>query len=121
MWLSRAHCCCARIALATSFWLTLSQHFLCSQPPSAQSIDEEITRQKQIAERFLTVLERNPRRGTALDRTYGFHVENGTLESFLKDLRSRVSSTPTDGVAWMILGLLESQRSRDAAAVEAFT
>ena len=89
-------------------------------PPAAE-IDAESARQQQIVDRFLTVLERNPRRGTALDRIYGFHVENGTLETFAQSLRERTAKTPDDGVGWMILGLVESQRGRDAAAVEAFT
>src|SRR5437867_11740343 len=81
--------------------------------------DEEIARQRQIVERFAAVLERNPRRGTALDKIYGFHVENGSIEEFVKQLRKRVASKPDDGTGWLILGLVESQRSRDAAAVEA--
>ena len=45
----------------------------------------------------MTVLERNPRRGTALDKIYGFHVENGTIEAFVKQLRERVAAKPDDG------------------------
>jgi tetratricopeptide (TPR) repeat protein len=69
----------------------------------------------------LTVLERNPRRGTALDKVYGFHIENGSIEAFCQELRQRVEQKPDDGAGWMILGLVESQRGRDAAAVEALT
>src|SRR5947209_17958673 len=87
------------------------------QAPSPAA-DEEAARQQQIVARFLTVLERNPRRGTALDKIYGFHIENGTIEDFVKQLRERVAAKPDDGVGWMILGLVESQRGRDAAAVE---
>src|SRR5262245_23922665 len=86
-----------------------------AQPPT----DEETARQQQIIARFLTVLERNPRRGTALDKIYGFHIENGSIEEFVKQLRVRTASKPEDGAGWMILGLVESQRGRDAAAVEA--
>ncbi|HEY2412465.1 MAG TPA: DUF1583 domain-containing protein [Pirellulaceae bacterium] len=82
-------------------------------------IDEELARQRQIVERFVGVLERNPRRGTALDRIYGFHIENGTIEKFVKELRERVNAQPADGKGWMILGIVEAQRGRDSAAVEA--
>src|SRR5262245_16592398 len=88
-----------------------------AQPPT----DEETARQQQIIARFLTVLERNPRRGTALDKIYGFHIENGSIEEFVKQLRERTASKPEDGAGWLILGLVESQRGRDAAAVEALT
>ena len=43
----------------------------------------------------LTVLEKNPRRGTALDKIYGFHVENGSLEPVRQDvLRDRDGEGP---------------------------
>src|SRR6478672_8261049 len=88
-----------------------------AQPPP----DEDTARQQQIIARFVTVLERNPRRGTALDKIYGFHIENGSIEEFVKQLRERTASKPDDGAGWMILGLIESQRGRDAAAVESLT
>src|SRR6187399_140228 len=84
-------------------------------------LDEELARQRQIVERFVGVLERNPRRGTALDRIYGFHIENGTIEKYVKDLRERLAAKPEDGPGWMILGLVESQRGHDALAVEALS
>src|SRR5205814_7509852 len=87
----------------------------------ATDVDEEFARQRQIVDRFLTVLERNPRRGTALDKVYGFHIENGSIEEFVKQLHERVANKPDDGAGWMILGLVESQRGRDAAAVEALS
>ena len=70
-------------------------------------------------ERFLSLLERNPRRGTALDRVYGYHVERGTLDAFIKVEQDRVAKNPKDGTGWLILGLLECQRGQDAAAVTA--
>ena len=70
-------------------------------------------------QRFLSLLERNPRKGTALDRVYGFHVERGSLDDFIKSYRDRLDKKPDDGTAWLILGLLEFQRGQDAAAVTA--
>jgi Flp pilus assembly protein TadD len=82
---------------------------------------EDALAQQRIADRFLAVLERNPRRGTALDKVYGFHVENGSLESFVKLLHDRTAARPDDGTSWMILGLIENQRGHDAAAAAALT
>ncbi len=76
--------------------------------------------QIKAAERFLTVLEKTPRRGTALDRVYGHHVEFGTLDQFLGKLREKTQTLPDDGTAWMLLGLFESQRGQDGAAADAF-
>src|SRR5262249_53552493 len=85
--------------------------------PEAPSPEDE--RERQAMERFLSLLEKNPRRGTALDRVYGYHVERGTLDAFVKRFEDRVARDPNDGTGWMVLGLLESQRGQDAAAIKA--
>ena len=94
------------------------------QNPSEQSTDEEYSeeelKQIQLAERFLGVLEKNPRRGTALDRVYGHHIEFGSLDGFIESLKKRTTETPDDGALWMVLGLFESQRGQDADAAKAF-
>ncbi|HVX15288.1 MAG TPA: DUF1583 domain-containing protein [Pirellulales bacterium] len=89
-----------------------------SAPDVATDADEQ--RDLQVMERFLTVLEKNPRRGTALDRIYGYHVERGTLDQLVERYRQRTANDAADAPAWMIVGLLESQRGHDAAAVAAF-
>ena len=91
-----------------------------AQNAAVDELSDEEQRQVQIAERFLTVLEKSPRRGTALDRIYGHHVEFGTLDEFLDSLGRRVKENPDDGVGWMLLGLFESQRGEDGAAIDAF-
>jgi tetratricopeptide (TPR) repeat protein len=113
--------CVGVVALALLRLLEPGLQGLWAQAAQPADIDPELARQQQIVERFVTVLEKNPRRGTALDRIYGFHIENGTIESFVQSLRDRVAAKPDDGAGWMILGLVESQRGRDAAAVEALT
>ena len=40
---------------------------------------EEELKARNTADAFKKALENNPRRGTALDRLYGYHVERGTL------------------------------------------
>jgi tetratricopeptide (TPR) repeat protein len=82
--------------------------------------DAEEEKERGIAERFRKVLETNPRRGTALDRLYGYHVERGTLDKLVAEYVDRTRKDPKDGTSWMIVGLIESQRGRDAAAVAAF-
>lgn len=86
---------------------------------SVEAVAEE-NKERVAAERFLSVLEKNPRRGTALDRIYGFHVERGTLDQWLQQYRDRTARQDTDGTAWMLLGLIEAHRGQDAAAVQAF-
>ncbi|MBN9121659.1 MAG: tetratricopeptide repeat protein, partial [Planctomycetes bacterium] len=94
-------------------------------PPAAKEKEDdepsaEEAKEKAIADRFKKVLETNPRRGTALDRLYGYHVERGTLDKLIGEYVARTKMNPKDGIAWMITGLLESQRGKDAAAVAAF-
>ena len=48
-------------------------------------------------ERYVSLLEKNPRRGTALDRVYGYHVERGTLDELIKSYRDRLAKEPTTG------------------------
>ena len=88
--------------------------------PADEDVSAEEARERAVAERFRKVLEGNPRRGTALDRLYGHHVERGTIDQLVDGYRQRTRKDPKDGVAWMVVGLLESQRGRDAAAVAAF-
>jgi hypothetical protein len=45
--------------------------------PAAQPTPEE-QREEAIIQRFLTGLEKNPRRGAALDRIYGYHVDGSS-------------------------------------------
>jgi tetratricopeptide (TPR) repeat protein len=87
---------------------------------SGSSGTPEEQREEQIIKRFLDVLEKNPRRGTALDRIYGYHVERGSLDQLIRTYRQRAQKDKTDGTASMIVGLLESQRGKDAEAVAAF-
>ena len=75
--------------------------------------------QQKITERFLQILEKNPRHGTALDRTYGHYVESGRIEELLGRYQKRTADNAKDATAWMILGLIESKRGNDAKAIEA--
>ena len=88
-------------------------------PRPADPAAAEEAREQRSVERFLSLLEKNPRKGTALDRVYGYHVERGTLDPFIKSYHDRLAKKPHDGAGWLILGLLEGQRGQDAASVTA--
>jgi tetratricopeptide (TPR) repeat protein len=112
------------LALAVSSQLQSSGPPIQEQRPAAQppaaALSPEEERDRRVMERFLSVLEKNPRRGTALDRVYGYYVERGTLDTLVARYRERARKDPKDGSASMVLGLVEAQRGRDAAAVDAF-
>ncbi len=88
----------------------------------AQEVDPDEAKEKSVIDRFVAVLEKNPRRGTALDKVYGFHVERGSLEGLVKGYRDKATHAKgTDaGAAWMMVGLFESLRGHDALAAAAF-
>ncbi len=90
-----------------------------AQPDEPAELSAEDAKQRQIVERFRSILEKSPRRGTALDRVYGYHVEAGTLENFINELKQKVKASPGDGAHVLLLGLFESQRGNDYDAVEA--
>ncbi len=113
---------CWRQCLA--FLLILVVTLLLHSVPSPATDDDEesgeLKRQQQIVAKFLSVLEKNPRRGTALDRVYGHHVEWGTLDQFVAGLKEKTEKNPQDAASWLLLGLMETQRGHDAEGIDAF-
>jgi tetratricopeptide (TPR) repeat protein len=106
----------AGLALTTLLLLAGWAAWPAAEDPTPSPEEE---REQQIISRFVTVLEKNPRRGTALDRIYGHHVERGSLDALIKQYAERTKKDATDGTGWLILGLLESQRGKGANAVTA--
>jgi tetratricopeptide (TPR) repeat protein len=90
-------------------------------PAVSQELSDDEAQAKQIAERFATVLEKNPRRGTAFDKVYGYHVEMGTLDDFVrKYLPQGLETRATTATPFLIAGLVESRRGKDTEAVRLF-
>ena len=67
---------------------------------------------RKSAERFLMVLERNPRKGTALDKLVEFHVDHESLDELITRLREKAEATEFEdsGRAWLVVGLIESSQ-----------
>ncbi len=109
---------CWGLVVALGFALALIEAH-AQGVPGAKTAADNGARDRQTMERFLELLEKNPRRGIALERVYGYHIERGSLETFLKNYHDRTARDANDGTAWLLLGLFEAQRGRDAAAVAA--
>ena len=92
--------------------------------PEANSTDASIVetaaekRERETANKFLQVLLRRPRLGTSLDRVYGYHVQNDSIDEFIDSLTVD-DSDPQVGPKTMILGLVQMQRGRSAFAADA--
>ena len=84
---------------------------------SQQSETEEERRERIAAERFLQVLQRRPRTGTALDRLYGYHVQNGSIDELENQLRQSAEADAENGAAWMLLGLVQLRRGDELDAI----
>ena len=85
---------------------------------AAQTADDD--RQQKIVERFLSLLKRNPREGTAFDRVYQFHIDQSSLQDFKKRLEGAAESPSADGSEWMILGLCHLREHKPQLAAEVF-
>ncbi len=99
------------------------QHVVADERDAADNVADAEAR--KTAERFLMVLERNPRKGTALDRVLEFHTDCGTLDELAQRLREKAAtvddSKPADaGRAWLLVGVIDDSRGETEAAVEAF-
>ena len=77
-------------------------------------------RDQKVYERYLSLLRRNPRQGTALTRVLNWHRDRSTLDAFKKDLQAAVQDRPADGASWMLLGLVAEEQSDVVSAAEAY-
>ncbi|WP_372894524.1 tetratricopeptide repeat protein [Stieleria sp.] len=81
-----------------------------AQRPAAES--------DQAIERFTEVLLRRPRPGIALDRVYSHHLQNRTLDDFLRSLDA-AESAERAGEHQMVLGLIQLRRGLYGKAIVA--
>ena len=79
--------------------------YLLGQEPSTSSSNEESEEDKKeriTAERFLELLKKKPRLGTALDKVYGYHVSRGSLDSLTATLEAQAENVIKTGyrITW---------------------
>ena len=88
--------------------LCLASPVLCSFVED--DTDAEAAEARKTAERFLQVLERNPRKGTALDKVVEFHLDHESLDDLVTRLREKAEATEYEdaGRAWLVVGLVGS-------------
>ena len=85
---------------------------LTAAPTSAQDADAE----RLAADRYLQVLLRRPRPGVALDRVYGYHIQNDSLDELEQELIDEGGENA--GSRKMVWGLLQLTRGRSADAAQ---
>jgi tetratricopeptide (TPR) repeat protein len=100
---------------------TASQNPVADDVAESSETESAEEQQARLAnQRFLTLLKKQPRPGTALDRVYAFHMDRGTLEQFLSEQRSLMAEGDDDGVACLLVGLIETKEGNHSAADQAF-
>jgi tetratricopeptide (TPR) repeat protein len=114
---------CRTIFAASCFasvFLTLA--VLCSvwAQDSSPDVEEEVPAEQLIADRFLAILERNPRRSTSLDRAYDYYAATGDSETLITRYSEKIIDSPEDANLWLVLGLLHSERGDSGEAIAAF-
>ena len=111
------HAICACLLLSHSVCVAQDDSSAGKSNASAQQTSEtDSEKQERIAaERFLELLKKRPRAGTALDKVYGYHIQNGSLDKFCDALRTEATEK-SSGEAWMLLGMVQMQRGQDAEA-----
>ena len=83
--------------------------------------DSEEEQQARVAnERFLSLLKKQPKPGTALDRVFAFYEDRGTLDEFLTEQRALMAADDDDGIASLLVGLIETKRGNHSEAEQAF-
>ena len=94
------------------FAILISLCVFVARPIFSQDEDDAEAEARKTAERFLLVLERNPRRGTALDKVVEFHVDHESLDELIARLQEQAEATEFEdaGRAWLVVGLIEASQ-----------
>ncbi len=79
----------------------------------------EDQKERLTVERFLQVLEKKPKDGTALERVYAWYADRGAIEELCHSLHTR-QVEKADGSAALLLGLLQTRRGQDTEAQRTF-
>ncbi len=108
------------VALASSLAVCTVVAFPAAHTVARAAQQADDARAAQLNERYLSLLRRNPRRGTAFDKVVAFHTKRQTLDRFAESLATSAEAAPGDGSSVMLLGMIEAHRGNHAAAADAF-
>ena len=88
-----------------------------SIPNNSEDSDED-KKDRVTAERFLDLLKKKPRLGTALDKVYGYHISRGSLETLTAGIEAQAEKEK-NGNLWLVVGMFAMQRGQDSQAASA--
>jgi predicted Zn-dependent protease len=85
----------------------------------AQETNQTQPQQELDIKRYESILLQAPKKGTALDKVYEYHVQRADLDNYLKRLASNTDSSSASSANVMAaIGLLESCRGRELPAID---
>lgn len=96
--------------------------FLILAPSDAAAVDRAAaaqSREDALYQRYLQILLRSPRPGTAFDKVFDYHQQRNSLSTFAEQLR-QTEGEGEAGSALMVLGLLHQKQDQHAEAAAAF-
>ena len=108
------------ILLVTSFTSAFPIFNVQAQETDSSKPEEsdEDKKERISAERFLDLLKKKPRLGTALDKVYGYHVSRGSLDTLTADIEAQAEKEE-NGNLWLVVGMFAMQRGQDSQATTA--
>ena len=108
------------LAIGISFCAYIPGNAAVQEAPLNKSEESDEDKKERIsAERFLDLLKKKPRLGTALDKVYGYHVSRGSLNALTADIEAQAEKEK-NGNLWLVVGMFAMQRGQDSLAASAF-
>lgn len=83
--------------------------------PLTVTTSDETDRDAQLAQRYLSLLKRSPKQGTALDKVFEYHESRGSVDS-LVDALQESAAAESNGASQFVLGLVQWRRGNKSAA-----
>ena len=81
--------------------------------PAIAADSEEAT-----VQRFMQILERNPREGTSLDKVYAYYFSSGKLDELITRIETEASRNSYDAGKRVLLGLFYEKSGKESKAIE---
>ena len=93
-----------------------SSKILAQESGSIKNEESDEDKKERIsAERFLDLLKKKPRLGTALDKVYGYHISRGSLDALTTGIETQAAQEE-NGNLWLVVGMFAMQRGQDSQA-----
>lgn len=91
---------------------------VAQQPVNASAVAD--SKFNELAERYRSILQNRPQRGTAFDQWHRLYLDAGRLDELVAAVAKEASDKPDDFAAQMVLGLVSERCGRADQAAQAY-